>query len=962
MPRMILLLSLLLACSACNPETPAEPETQTLSFQASLSGGVKSKWLSGDKVSVISVENGVIASVDSFTAKSEGQVAQFSGTYTGSDHAAVVVVYPAMENSAGQVYESAALFGNENGFFRAVKGTGYFLFAPKEGMTVKQTRNASTSGLEPMDFMMAGSSAQALGGSSIALQRKTAWLKISLDTQALEKGEKARQLTLSLDEGTPFTTYRGSMAPDASKTQWTTNAASGSFQMELSDVEAGTALSVYVPVFPNTTGASLSGSALRSLTLDVSTGSKLYSASVSIPSQSADFDLTSGKQIALSGVLAPKTVNPVDEPAIKSFRKIMDKGPSALCVDGDILYVGASGSIYAMDISNPKEPRQIGSVTFPGSARQVVACNGKLAVSARETGVWIFDASDPANLSLISRYDGIELSTGIDLAGDCIVVGERQTGVEFVDGRNLSKPEHIRVIKTPESQTVFYANGYLFSGEWAAGQVTVFNARDLGNIQQVSTLQLDGYGDGVWVTGNRLYASTGHHHRKNKTVDGDGHGVEIWDIANPADPRLLSRTEFDIFYMSGTDCWLNRPSGDCKTLYCGDVYNGLYVVDITNEKKPKIIGHWDPVDNTPDNKKHAITSVALAQGVCYVTVGSEGLYLLESSRANPSKRDRGTLPSNLGARWKYETPSNSHFNTWVPDKRGQVKGAAVYGDALFVGCGDAGLYTVKKDAQGKPYKFAYLNIPFAGGVAVKGNLLFVARGQQGLGVYRIGSNLALTEVALLKNELYPNQPRSQFSYWVSVPNDKYVVNSSRNGYQFLAIGGTEDAPSFTFRRQYNLNLNYNRYISEKASTEGMLSYATRSGLAWINLGSSSSVPAPSVVENLTNSLTEGSTLFKNNQFLLSRSHTLCTIAPGGSQILVTSPENDGFAGIPRWESGNTVLICNFVSRFVSKVNAYNLANPTLQFKEETVGYPEPGLFWNGKCVIPCGYQGLLIEK
>lgn len=26
------------------------------------------------------------------------------------------------------------------------------------------------------------------------------------------------------------------------------------------------------------------------------------------------------------------------------------------------------------------------------------------------------------------------------------------------------------------------------------------------------------------------------------------------------------------------------------------------------------------------------------------------------------------------------------------------------------------------------------------------------------------------------------------------------------------------------------------------------------------------------------------------------------------------------------------------------------------------GHPEPGLFWHGKAVVPCGYQGLLLEK
>ena len=654
------------------------------------------------------------------------------------------------------------------------------------------------------------------------------------------------------------------------------------------------------------------------------------------------------------------------DPVIGSVVKIMEKGPSTLYVDGDIMYVGSRGTIFAMDISDPAAPVRVGSVSFPGRVRQIAVCDDTMVVSARETGVWIFDVSDPARMSLVSRYDGIELSTGIDMAGDCIFVGERQTGVEFVDARDLSRPQHIRVIKTPESQTVFYQDGYLYSGEWASGQVTIFDAKDLSDIRLVSTINLQGFGDGVWVTGDRLYASTGHHHKNHarKKQDGDGHGVEIWDISSPENPVFLSRVEFDVFYRSGADWWLVRPSGDGKTLYCGDVYNGLYVVDVTDERNPEIIYHWEPLGNTADNKVNAVSSIALADGVVYVAVSGEGLYLMESSRAKPSRRDRGASPVNLDARYVYQTPEDSHFNVWQPAGRGAVKGAAAYGDALFVGCGDAGLYVVKLDSCGKPFTVGYLDIPFAGGVAVSGDRLYVSRGHMGLGVYQIDSNLGLSEIALLKNELNPKKPIDQFSCWVSVPNDKYVVNGCRSGgYQFLAVGGTTSDPVYTCNLQYSLNLNYNRYISEKASEEDMLAYATRSGLVWIDLGSAEEIPAPVVHKDIKNKLTEGVTLYKDNTFLLTRGKMLSTITPGGDEIVEVSAEDkDSFIGIPRWDGEDHVLVCNFVKRYVAKVNTSDLASPSVVFNEATIGYPEPGIFWNGKCVIPCGYQGLLIEK
>lgn len=966
MRNLLIILMLFLGVS-CKQEEPVEPVAPETVFTVTLPDGLKKEWETGDKISVISLKNGSVATVDSFTARSKGRSVSFSGNYTGAANASLLVVYPAMENTSGKVYESAPLYGNETGFFRAVEGTGYVLFAPKEGMTFIQQKNDDTTGLEQICFLMTGSSAAILkADGEVTLQEKTSILRLELDSSALGKGETVKSVSLIMSDGTPFTSCRGSLSLTGSSSQWVTNDPSSRFDIDLGNFVPGDILSIYVPIFPNAADASLAGVSDRMLSVRVRTDNgTAYAASHVIPAGSKDYGLAAGRQVDIQLKLAVSHEVEPEEPVIKSVKKIMEKGVTGLYKDGNVLYVGAAGVLYSLDISDPKNPKQVGSVTFPGSVRQVTVCNGKAVVSGRDTGVWIFDVSDPANMSLITRYDGIELSTGIDMAGDCIFVGERQTGVEFVDARDLSKPQHIRVIKTPESQTVFYQNGYLYSGEWSAGQVSIFNAKDMNNIQLVKTINLQGYGDGLWVTGDRLYASTGHHHKNHapKVQDGDGHGVEIWDVSNPENPVFISRVEFDIFYISGADWWLVRPSGDGKTLFCGDVFNGLYVVDITNERNPKIIHHWEPLGNSPSNKKNAVNSIALADGVAYVSVGNEGLYLMESSRAKSSKRDRGTPPVNLSARYRYDTPSDSHFNAWVPDRRGAVKGAAAYGDALFVGCGDAGLYTVKKNSSGKLYSTARLDIPFAGGVAIQGDKLYVARGHEGLGVYRIGSDLSLTQIDLLKTKLNPSKPADQFSYWVSAPNDKYVVNGCRkSGYQFLAITGSSAQPTYTFRRQYGLNVSYNRYISEKTSSDGFLAYATRSGLAWINLNNTSAVAAPEVREDLKNNLTEGATLYRDNKFLLTRSHSLCTIAPGGSEIIQTSEANNAFAGIPRWESGYDVLVCNFVNRFVSKIDTRNFASPSLTFTESTVGYPEPGIFWNGKCVVPCGYQGLLVEK
>ena len=638
-------------------------------------------------------------------------------------------------------------------------------------------------------------------------------------------------------------------------------------------------------------------------------------------------------------------------------------GSTALCIDNEnhVLYAGLSGQMNVYDISSPLSPVLTGSVPLLGNIRQMSLYNGKLYVTARETGTWIFDVSSPSSPTFIRRYDSVELATGLDVAGNCMFIGQRQNGVEFVDVSNPSVPQHIRLIDTDESQSVFYQDGYLYSGEWS-GKITVFDAHDLNNIQLLRTVNLQGQGDGLWVSGNRLYAATGHHHRNEtpSTVNGDGHGVEIFDITDPANPVFISRTEFDIFYKSGADWWLVRPSGDGKTLFCGDVYNGLYVLDTTDEAHPVILERYTLSTDC------SVNSVALGNGVVYMSTSKDGLLAMECARALPSPRNRGTLPVNASARYDYTT-SSSRFVAWKPAGRGAVHSVAAWGDALFVGCGDAGLAVVKLTRNGGSVTastYSTLDIPFAGGVAVQGNRLDVARGEAGIGVYKITDGPVLTSIATVKDAL-SSEARKRYSCWLSAPNDKYVVNGVRfAGFQFLAVGGTDNAPTFTSRGEKSKNVNYNKYISDGVCAGDRLPYATRDGLFWIDLSSTSSAPVSNIISDIKSSIPCGVTEFTGGSALITNgSGNLFRVESGATAVAQTATVSSNYTGIPRWDGNNTVMLTNLLGRHMAKVDLSDFTSPSVVYAENDLsGNPEPGIFVDGKALVPCGYQGLLIEK
>ena len=190
-----------------------------------------------------------------------------------------------------------------------------------------------------------------------------------------------------------------------------------------------------------------------------------------------------------------------------------------------------------------------------------------------------------------------------------------------------------------------------------------------------------------------------------------------------------------------------------------------------------------------------------------------------------------------------------------------------------------------------------------------------------------------------------------------------MVNANRyGGYQFIAIGGTEENPNYTYLGSKSQNLNYARYISEEVCSNDRLPYATRDGLFWIDLSSTSSVSVSSMISDIKSSITCGVTNFRNGDALITRDGKIFIVGSGATSVTSEIASNDGFKGIPRWDGNNTLLITNHLSQKFSKVNISNTSSPSVTFTESVNGNPEPGIIVDGKVYVPCGYQGLLIEK
>lgn len=636
----------------------------------------------------------------------------------------------------------------------------------------------------------------------------------------------------------------------------------------------------------------------------------------------------------------------------------------ALCVDGKNLYIGASHYLYVADISEPMNPRILGKVGGLGNVRQIAVQDGIAYVASRESGLWIVDARNPKSPKVLSRYDCIELATGIDVAGRVAFLGQRNNGVEFIDVSDPANPEHIRIIKTPESQSVKYRDGYLFSGEWHSGEVTVFDARDMADVKVVSRLKMDGYGDGIDLGGNLLFASTGHHSKDSGKAKeerfGGGHGLEIFDISDISNPRKISSVKFPKFYYIGNDFWTPRRSGN--TVFAADTFNGLFAVDISDVKNPRIAGRI----TTPPKKEGApsspISSVAVADGAVYVSSLDYGVMAVECPNARASAEGKGVLPKNPSYRAQYPADSEKFF-VWKPERSAQVRAVAVSGDTAYAACGAEGIAVLRLSGSGFE-EIGRIKMPFAGDVKIRGGRLYAAEGQNGLAVYNIDphSPAALSEIGRLKSL----SPESSLVLWVWVPEGNFIAATDRVGGIFFIDARDLKNMKVAFRKGGCPG--WNKYFSGGivGGKYAGMSYAN-SRFEWFDLSGEKPVPANASYKNRPG-VSNGCCVFRDKVLWTNRAGEVVLLGPNqpenpdGSAWKSVPVEGAKVSALPAWDGGRLVAFTNRIEKSVVLADFGDEKNPKAVWIEKISGNPDTPEFWRGRLIIPAGYGGLMMTR
>jgi len=680
------------------------------------------------------------------------------------------------------------------------------------------------------------------------------------------------------------------------------------------------------------------------------------------------------------------------------FRKIPGTaGTLALEIANGRLYALESNGLSIYSIDDPKHPHKLGHVGHMGNVRQLCVRGKTAFLTSRQCGLWAVDVSDEAHPKILSNFDAVEMATGLDVAGDVAFIGNRVYGIQCVDVSNPAQMKHLSSLRTDESQSVAYRQGLLFSGDWAGGEVTVLDVSDLSAPKAISNIKLDGYGDGMAVRGNILFASTGQHKKSGpqESRHGAGHGLDLFDISNPRKPVKLSRVKFPTYYFGPCDYWTPRIAGN----YCfaSDTINGLFLVDISNLKKPEIVGNLILPKTDPENPKvgipykqiqdpaipqgDALSSIAIGDGVLYMSGNYTGIYLAEfPDKAKPEPKEFGALPK------LPEKPdageSAEHFFSSGPELSNPTRGVAVSGDIAYTANVWDGVKIYRLSEAGMQ-QIGRVDIDYAADVKRSGDRLYVAEGQNGIGVYQIRSATELAEIGRL-DVLEPGLGFVQF-LWAFEGTDTIAATCAGSKVSFVSFADparpkiihSRTGSQLLYGSYGSQQLAKGRYFAMPRHCGGLMVFDLAGGQVkdvWYDtfpLCSQTGGAAACGDELLV--MRAGGYAFFNPEQPVAITELQRNKFPGQAELPQDVPDDSAVSralfpkseweGLPCYDPASGKLAV--VNRMFKNLHIYDFtdkAQPRLLKRIALHSNAGPPVFWKGRVLLPGGYSGLLLEK
>ena len=538
-------------------------------------------------------------------------------------------------------------------------------------------------------------------------------------------------------------------------------------------------------------------------------------------------------------------------------------------------------------------------------------------------------------------------------------------------------------------QDVTCYDGFIYCGVWAKQLVRIYDARDIDNPVHVYDIPLSGRGDGVTLSGGYLYAATGHHEPTQSNREargyGVGNGMEIWDVHNPYEPKLMSIVRCDgRAYVGSPDIWRITLADQYAFLSCS--YMGIYVYDVSNPSAPLRVAKINVRANKGETGYKNVASAAasvvpydskvmmyapivdcdISNGILYMSGYNDGLFMTRlDSLSDIAKREEDTMIFPSGNDFTYFTQDDfsalENAEIFVPGT--QVWTVRDYRGHLYVAAGLGGIYVLDYDMnvlkQVKTKDACY-------DLSIENDTIYTAESVSGVGIYKIDANDPT--VITQKSVTFITGSIVQL---VLSPGAKYALCHTSNSAVLVDL---RDEDNVCIYETYPYSMFYQHQISFAAAQNRYLwCYSTISSQGVvIDFGENGSFDEPKTT--LWNDCNVG---FNTGGITVDGDYFL---ACSGLRYYLVDPSDEGIYEVKFRDEGSYIyrsgtiiggaptVIGNYLfvrNRINGSFAVYQWASddhtkmPTLILEMDTRGSTANPIMIGNRVYIPLGYEGLL---
>ena len=659
-----------------------------------------------------------------------------------------------------------------------------------------------------------------------------------------------------------------------------------------------------------------------------------------------------------------------------------------LVSSGNFIYSIGDGKLTVTDMTDPDAPVIRGQVSGMGVTRQIALCatGVDVMVTSRAFGAWIINVSDPDNPVIRSHYDSVEMATGISIEGDYAYISCRQYGVDVVDISDLDDPKNVCVLRTGEVQSCKVVDNILYAGLWGECRVDMYDVTDPANSVLLGSANLTGKGDdtAIYKLGGKtyLFAATGHHAPALGVTTplsdlryGQGNGLDIFDVTDPANPQWLSTSKTDgRFYGPSNDYWsveLSQDENGRLFAVLSSTYNGAFIYDVADMTAPVRLAHvYIEIPNTSSNYKTLIDTyrtvvypfdrtqvnwgpvgaVAVEDGVLYLAGVNTDLMVLkdESLFHAPVEQENNTSINPSGDFYSFDGAGLEGYTAFRNGE--QIHSVAINGEYVFAAASDMGILVFDKDLN------LFKTIPASGccyDVYIRDGVLYASEGMGGLVAYSI-EGTELTE---------------QWRYTVSGQAVKQARLSATGKFAMLHISGNQGHIIRVSDRNRLVKVTagsqmyHHNVINEPVAGRYMCFWANSTDERWYDFGENDSFDTPVLVSNTkpprpamtggVESLGDLAIITTGTGYYLYDP----ALAPETSSLKLYKP-GQNISGKPS-ENQGTLITTNRIKGLVYIMDVSTPTDPKLLGQFSVPGHPDIAVFGINAVYIPMGYQGLI---